>query len=72
MSEQRNPAYAFVAMGFELVGLIIASLYLGQWIDERYGIWPWGTLGLVLVGVIGWMVHIFLLIQQIDRHSGDS
>ena len=72
MSEKRNPALAFVAMGFELVGLILASLYLGQWIDEHYGTTPWGTLGLVAVGVVGWMIHIFLLVQQIDRQSSDS
>lgn len=66
---KKNPAVAFIAMGFELVGLILASLYLGQWIDKTYESAPWATLGLVVVGVIGWMIHIFLLIQQIDRQS---
>lgn len=66
---KKNPAAAFIAMGFELVGLILASLYLGQWLDERYSVSPWATLGLVVIGVMGWMIHIFLLIKQIDRQS---
>lgn len=66
---KKNPAAAFIAMGFELVGLILASLYLGQWIDQSYSSTPWATLGLVVVGVVGWMIHIFVLIRQIDRQS---
>ncbi len=69
---KKNPALAFVAMGFELVGLLLASLYLGQWLDETYKTSPWFTLGLVVVGVVGWMLHIFLLIKQIDGQSENS
>ena len=68
MSE-KNPAMAFVAMGFELVGLIIASLYLGQWLDSHLEIAPWATLGMVAIGVVGWMIHIFILVKQIDGQS---
>jgi F0F1-type ATP synthase assembly protein I len=67
--KQKNPALAFIAIGFELVGLILASLYIGQVIDGHFSIAPWGTLGLVVLGVVGWMIHIFILLQQIDGQS---
>ena len=35
---RNRKAYFFIGMGFELVGLILAAVYLGQVVDERYSL----------------------------------
>ena len=57
----------FLSMGFELVGLVLASVFLGQKLDDM-----WGTKGLVLIFLTlatlgGWMVHLVFLLRQIER-----
>ena len=57
----------FLSMGFELVGLVLASVFLGQKLDEM-----WGTKGIVLLVLTlaclgGWMVHLVFLLKQIER-----
>lgn len=64
---KKNPAAAFIAMGFELVGVILASLFIGQWLDNNYGWAPWGTLGLLILGFGGWISHMILLLSRMDR-----
>ncbi len=61
----------FAAMGMELVGLIIASVMVGQWLDEKYGWKGMGVLVLSIAGLVGWLVHIVLLLRQMERASED-
>jgi F0F1-type ATP synthase assembly protein I len=59
----------FIAMGFELVGLILACLLIGQWLDDRYHLKGFGVLGLTIIGLVGWMVHLVQLLKQSDDES---
>lgn len=57
----------FTAMGFELVGLIIACLFIGQWLDSTYG---WKGLGVVsfsIFGLVGWLVHLIQLLKSSEE-----
>ncbi len=62
-------ALVFTAMGFELIGLILVCIYIGQWIDERYGTHGLGLVGFSALGLTGWLVHIVRLLKV---YEGDS
>lgn len=62
----------FIAMGVEAVGVIMACLYLGQWLDQKYG---WGGYGApigALIGLIGWVVHLLAVAQTITQSDSQS
>lgn len=63
----------FVGMGFELLGLILGSLYVGAAIDEEMN-WPgYGLIVTVVAGLIGWMIHlIFMLKRFMDETSAET
>jgi len=57
----------FIAMGVECVGVIMACLYLGRWVDTKLG---WGGLGAALgafIGLIGWVSHLLIVTQQLAK-----
>lgn len=64
-----NKYIIFTAMGVELVGLILGSLYLGQLLDEHYK-----TQGLIMVAfslasLAGWLFHIVILAKGLEKNS---
>lgn len=61
----------FAAMGMELVGIIVASVFLGQYLDEKYQWKGMGVLALSILSLVGWLVHIILLLRQMDRASDE-
>ncbi|KYG66719.1 hypothetical protein AZI86_06655 [Bdellovibrio bacteriovorus] len=59
----------FASIGFELVGLIVGSYYLGQTLDEKYQ-----TNGLIFVGLsfaclIGWLTRVIWMIRRIQKED---
>ena len=62
-------------MGFELVGLILGSYYLSQYLDQKYQ-----SKGLIFVGLsfaclIGWLVRVIWMLrrfQKIEENQPDS
>lgn len=61
----------FAAMGMELVGAIVAAVLLGQYLDERYQWKGMGVLALSILSLVGWLIHIILLLRQMDRSKDD-
>lgn len=62
-----NRYIVFAAIGFELVGVMLACLFIGQWVDETYGTKGLGVLGLSILGLTGWMVHMVRLLKMIEK-----
>lgn len=55
------------SMGFEIVGIIAAAVYIGGFLDERY---KWGGLGLIgaiAIGFVGWFVHLLLVVRMLEK-----
>ncbi len=51
---------AVAAMGFELVGFVLAGVFIGTWIDGRFDSSPTGlliSLALAMLGA-GWHIHL--------------
>ena len=57
-------AVVFIGMGFELLGVTLGALYLGKFIDERYGFNGIGTAGLCFIVLIGWLYHLVILLKR--------
>lgn len=63
----------FASMGFELVGLIIGSFYLGQYLDTRINSKGLVFVGLSLACLIGWLIRVVWMINRIqDKEDNDS
>lgn len=67
-----NKGLVFVAMGFELVGLILGCIFIGQWVDERFGTKGLGLVGFSALGLIGWLVHIVRLLKSYEADSDST
>ena len=70
-----NPkAYAFIGLGFELVVLVLAMLWIGGKIDQAYG---WNGLAAafgMIIALISWITHLLIVVRSLakDPKAGDS
>jgi hypothetical protein len=69
---KNNKYLVFVAMGFELVGIIVASVVIGKLIDDRYQLKGLGLIGLSMAGLAGWIYHMVLLAKQLEKVKEDG
>ncbi len=67
----KNKYIVFVAMGIELVGIVVGCLLLGQKLDEMYGLKGLGMIGLSMAGLAGWITQIVMLAKRADQQSGE-
>jgi F0F1-type ATP synthase assembly protein I len=63
----KNPYIIFTAMGTELVGIILATLWIGQKLDEIYGLEGLAMISLSLLGLIGWLIQIVFLLKKSEN-----
>ncbi len=70
---KKSSLLVFAAMGFELVGVIIACAYIGSLIDEKLQSKGLALAGLSMAGLVSWLVHLTILVQKVQKDSsGDS
>ncbi len=65
----------FMGIGFELVGLVIGSVYFGGILDAHFGWEGMGVAGLIVLTFLGWMFHFIVLIKRFmaeDPNEGES
>ena len=60
---QPNRMVAFVGIGFELIGLLLGGAFLGQYLDREFGVAGLWTAGMVILGLVGWLVHLVILLK---------
>ena len=65
----KNRYLVFVGMGFELIGVIIATLYLGKALDENFGTRGAGIALMPMLGLVGWIVHIVALTKSVEKED---
>lgn len=54
----------FSMMGMELVGLILASVYLGELFDNKQQAHGLYTSGFCFLSLVAWFVQIIVLIKK--------
>jgi hypothetical protein len=56
----------FVGMGFELIGIVLASLWVGMWIESKQpmrNLWP---VLLVFLGLSAWFYRVVQLLKKLN------
>jgi preprotein translocase subunit Sss1 len=59
----------FMGIGFELVGIVLASLYLGTLLDEHFLWGGFGVAGVLLIGTVGWIVHVVYWLMKMQKRD---
>ncbi|MEY4617402.1 MAG: hypothetical protein RJB66_2362 [Pseudomonadota bacterium] len=57
----------FVGIGFEAVGIVLASIWLGQYLDEHFQSKGLFTILLTFTGLGGWFARIFFLLKRMSK-----
>lgn len=63
-----NKYIVFVGIGFELIGLILISVYAGEYLEAKYatkGLW---VAGLILLSLVGWMIHLMYMLKNTNKN----
>ncbi len=59
----------FMGMGFELVGIVLASLYFGGVIDRAFSLNGYGVAIVLLPGTAGWIAHMIFMLIKMQRQK---
>jgi hypothetical protein len=58
----------FVGVGFEAIGVVLASIWLGQWLDGYFSVQGLFTILFCFVGLGGWFAHIVFLLRKMNKN----
>lgn len=58
-----------ISMGFEIVGIVLAAVYFGNWLDEKMGWVGFGLIGMMAAGFGGWLLHVILVVRIMERRE---
>ncbi len=62
----------FTSIGFELVGIMVASIYLGQTIDKTYQTKGLALIALMFIGLASWLTHVILLLRRFQKDEPED
>jgi hypothetical protein len=65
-------AGVYAALGFELAGLVIAFIYIGQWFDEKLGYQGLGTAIGAFLAMGLWIYHIWWVTRGIEKEESSD
>lgn len=61
-----NKGMIFIGVGFELVSLVLAGIWIGSYLDEWLGSKGLATMAMLLLMMFGWFVHLFVLLKKME------
>ncbi len=53
----------YIGLGLELPGLILACVFLGKFLDEKYKLKGMAIAGGALFGLVAWVIHLVIVIK---------
>ncbi|MCB0347985.1 MAG: hypothetical protein KDD37_04080 [Bdellovibrionales bacterium] len=62
----------YTGIAFELTGLIIGFIFIGQMIDEKYQLNGIGVAGGISLAFIIWVSHLMILVKKWEKQDLDS
>lgn len=63
----KNKGLIFAGMGFEAVGVVLAAIWLGEWLDQSFQAKGLFTILLSFIGLGGWFAHILFMLKQMNK-----
>lgn len=64
----KNKLLVFTGIGFEAVGVVMASVMLGQWLDNTFAFKGLFTIIFSFVGLGGWFAHVVFLVKKMNKN----
>lgn len=64
---KKNAAWLFAGIGFELVGLVLGSIWLGDKVDKYFG---WNGTGLIIclvASLFSWLLRVIFLLKKVEK-----
>jgi hypothetical protein len=61
---EKRQYYVFLGLIFELFGLVLAFVYAGHYLDEKYGWKGLGVAGGGILALLIWVVHLVQAFKQ--------
>jgi len=66
--EKNSANFGFLlTLGSSLVVWMVAGVFLGRWIDQHWGLTPWGIVAGTLLGFAGAGYFVFREVQRMDK-----
>lgn len=62
----------FAGIGFELVGIMMASIYLGQAIDKTYQTKGIALAAMMFLGLASWLTHVIMLLRRLEKQNPED
>ena len=62
----------FLGLGFELIGLILVSVFLGTKIDKFYQLKGFSVVVLLVLTLVGWFIRLVYLLKKIDSNKQEK
>jgi F0F1-type ATP synthase assembly protein I len=62
-------ALAYVALAFELAGLVVVCIFIGKYLDEKFSLNGLGIAGGALMGLILWVIHVTVVLRTYERED---
>lgn len=62
----------FASIGFELVGLIVGSYYIGQSLDEKYQTKGMIFIALSIFSLVAWLTRVIWLLKKLEKNDVES
>jgi len=60
------------AVGFQLVASLLVGVFLGQWLDKKWGTDPWMMFTGLILGTAGGFFNLFRLVTWKNKRQGRS
>lgn len=66
---KKNKYVVFAAIGIELVGLIIAAIYAGEWLVKAQGAPEYVKAALIVGAFILWFISLMLKLKKAEKND---
>jgi len=60
---------AFIGIGFEIIGLLVAAVFVGQYLDEKYQAKGLIMAGFIVLALTGWLIHLVAMLKNFEREK---
>ncbi len=66
---KNNRYIIFAAMGIELVGIMLACIYLGRLLDQKYNSQGLIMVFLSMLGLGGWIFQMVVMAKNLEKNA---
>ena len=68
----QNKGLVFIGLAFELLGIVIASVYVGNIVDDHFKLKGLGIGIVFIIGMASWTLHLVVLLKKFMKDMDDE